>query len=101
MKRRTFIGLAGIAAALGLPLVGRAGQFSDVQTRTIAELVGPPRLLAGQHAPSKSIIKVIGIGGAGCHAVDRMIQDGVHGVEFICADKRAPIAPRRGAIGAK
>lgn len=28
-------------------------------------------------------IKVVGVGGAGCNAVDRMIQDGVSGVEFI------------------
>ena len=31
----------------------------------------------------KAIIKVIGAGGGGCNAVDRMIENGVSGVEFI------------------
>ena len=31
----------------------------------------------------KAIIKVIGVGGGGCNAVDRMIENGVSGVEFI------------------
>ncbi len=31
-------------------------------------------------------IKVIGIGGAGCNAVDRMIESGIEGVEFIAAN---------------
>ena len=31
-------------------------------------------------------IKVIGVGGAGVNAVDRMIQDGVSGVEFIAVN---------------
>ena len=31
-------------------------------------------------------IKVIGIGGAGCNAVNRMIDSGVKGVEFIVAN---------------
>ncbi len=31
-------------------------------------------------------IKVIGVGGAGCNAVNRMIDDGLKGVEFIVAN---------------
>ena len=31
-------------------------------------------------------IKVIGVGGAGCNAIDRMIQSGVTGVQFIAAN---------------
>ena len=30
-------------------------------------------------------IKVVGVGGAGCNAVNRMIESGVQGVEFIVA----------------
>ncbi len=35
---------------------------------------------------SGTVIKVIGIGGAGGNAVDHMIREGVQGVEFICAN---------------
>ena len=31
-------------------------------------------------------IKVIGVGGGGCNAVNRMIESGVKGVEFIVAN---------------
>lgn len=34
----------------------------------------------------KAIIKVIGVGGCGGNAVNHMINNGVHGVEFICAN---------------
>ena len=36
-------------------------------------------------------IKVIGVGGAGCNAVNRMVQYGLQGVEFIAVntDKQA------------
>jgi len=34
----------------------------------------------------KAIIKVVGVGGAGCNAVEHMIREGVIGVEYICAD---------------
>ena len=34
--------------------------------------------------PSPTIIKVIGVGGAGGNAVEHMISEGVQGVEFIC-----------------
>lgn len=36
----------------------------------------------GSDCPAK--IKVIGVGGAGCNAVNRMIDGGLTGVEFIC-----------------
>ncbi len=36
--------------------------------------------------PSATIIKVIGVGGAGGNAVEHMIREGVQGVEFICAN---------------
>lgn len=35
---------------------------------------------------SKAIIKVVGVGGAGCNAVEHMIREGVTGVEFMCLD---------------
>ena len=35
-------------------------------------------------------IKVIGVGGGGNNAVDRMIEDGLDGVEFIQTDRLCP-----------
>ena len=39
-----------------------------------------------QNANKGANIKVIGIGGGGGNAVNRMIEDGVKGVEFIAAN---------------
>jgi cell division protein FtsZ len=39
--------------------------------------------------PSGTVIKVVGVGGAGGNAVDHMIREGVQGVEFICANTDA------------
>lgn len=36
--------------------------------------------------PAGAVIKVIGVGGAGGNAVNRMIEEGVSGVEFIVAN---------------
>jgi cell division protein FtsZ len=35
---------------------------------------------------SAAVIRVIGVGGAGCNAVDRMIEAGLQGVQFIAAN---------------
>ncbi len=37
-------------------------------------------------AGSKPVLKVMGMGGGGCNAVNRMIELGLSGVEFICAN---------------
>ncbi|MFN2234003.1 MAG: cell division protein FtsZ, partial [Anaerolineales bacterium] len=34
-------------------------------------------------------IKVVGVGGGGCNAVDRMIEEGLQGVEFIAVNTDA------------
>lgn len=57
-----------------------------------------------RHPPAK--IKVIGIGGAGGNAVNRMIQSRVEGIEFIAANTdlqalRNSLAPIKLQIGAK
>ncbi|MGI9143470.1 MAG: cell division protein FtsZ, partial [Fluviibacter sp.] len=36
-----------------------------------------------------TIIKVIGVGGAGGNAIDHMIRENVHGVQFIAANTDA------------
>ena len=45
----------------------------------------------------EAVIKVIGIGGCGGNAVDHMIQNGVQGVEFICANTDAQALKRNKA----
>lgn len=53
---------------------------------------------------SQAIIKVIGIGGGGCNALNRMVEAGVEGVEFIAmnTDRQAlyaSLAPIRISLG--
>jgi cell division protein FtsZ len=61
--------------------------------------------------PGGTVIKVIGVGGAGGNAVEHMIREGVQGVEFICcntdaqalnlssAEVRLQLGPGQGAGG--
>src|SRR5215470_19821453 len=44
--------------------------------------------------PNGTVIKVIGVGGAGGNAVDHMIRNGVAGVEFITANTDAQALSR-------
>ena len=44
--------------------------------------------------PQEAIIKVIGVGGCGGNAVDHMIEEGIEGVEFICANTDAQALQR-------
>jgi cell division protein FtsZ len=50
--------------------------------------------------PSPTVIKVVGVGGAGGNAVEHMIREGVQGVEFICANTDAQ-ALRLSSAGTK
>lgn len=53
-----------------------------------------------QEAETKgAVIKVIGVGGGGCNAVDNMIDARVQGVEFICANTDAKALMRNKASG--
>lgn len=40
-------------------------------------------------APSPAKIKVIGVGGGGCNAINRMVEEGITGVEFIAMNTDA------------
>ncbi len=44
--------------------------------------------------PTGTVIKVIGVGGAGGNAVDHMIREGVQGVQFITANTDAQVLKR-------
>lgn len=80
MKRRSFISLAGWAAALGLPLVGKAAQSHMPAGSTVPASDGPP--LKAQDRPA--IIKVVGVGGAGGNVVEHMVRNGMQGLEYVC-----------------
>jgi cell division protein FtsZ len=47
--------------------------------------------------PQEAVIKVVGVGGCGGNAVDHMIEAGVQGVEFICANTDAQALRRNKA----
>jgi len=50
-----------------------------------------------QETASEAVIKVIGVGGGGCNAIDNMISSQVQGVEFICANTDAQALKRNKA----
>jgi cell division protein FtsZ len=47
--------------------------------------------------PSSTVIKVIGVGGAGGNAVEHMIREGVQGVEFVCVNTDSQALKRSSA----
>jgi len=50
--------------------------------------------IVDSNQPSGTVIKVVGVGGAGGNAVDHMIRNGVAGVEFIAANTDAQALSR-------
>jgi cell division protein FtsZ len=46
--------------------------------------VGPAIMMADEASPAA--IKVVGVGGGGCNAINRMIEAGIRGVEFIAVN---------------
>ncbi|MES1227198.1 MAG: cell division protein FtsZ, partial [Armatimonadota bacterium] len=43
---------------------------------------------------NSAVIKVAGVGGAGCNAVDRMVEAGISGVEFIAMNTDLQVLDR-------
>jgi len=64
-------------------LVGPDGD--DGVTRELKLVDGGPAILLDE-IPAPARIKVIGVGGGGCNSVNRMIDAGLSGVEFIAAN---------------
>ena len=61
---------------------------------------------AQSNSESFARIKVVGVGGGGCNAVNRMIDEGLHGIEFITVNTDAQAlqlskAPTKVRIGDK
>src|SRR5881409_3506969 len=66
----------------------------------------PLRLKLADETRAGARIKVVGVGGGGCNAVNRMVQVGLDGVEFIVANTdlhalRMNVAPLKVQIGNK
>src|SRR4030066_1993796 len=64
-------------------------------------IVNPPN-----QVESFAVIKVVGVGGSGCNAIDRMMDEGLQGVDFIAINTDAQAlmlskAPKRVRIGEK
>ncbi|HSO22876.1 MAG TPA: cell division protein FtsZ [Chondromyces sp.] len=60
----------------------------DGETREL-KLVEPGPAILLDETPAPARIKVIGVGGGGCNSVNRMIEAGLGGVEFIAANTDA------------
>jgi len=65
----------------------RTDSKAPVKERENGFRQGPSIVLDEVTEPAK--IKVIGVGGGGCNSVDRMIEAGVQGIEFIAANTDA------------
>lgn len=78
----------------------------EAPTDAAPPAVSPKDEFEGFEGSAGGNIKVLGIGGAGCNAVNRMIEDNVSGVEFIAINTdvqvlKKSLAKTRIAIGAK
>lgn len=65
-----------------------------------------PQNFLEEERDHKEVIKVVGVGGGGCNAVNRMIEAGLQGVEFIAINTDVRVlevnkAPTKIQIGAK
>jgi cell division protein FtsZ len=61
---------------------------ADEENRNL-HLVGPEPSILLDETPAPARIKVIGVGGGGCNSVNRMIDAGLGGVEFIAGNTDA------------
>jgi cell division protein FtsZ len=69
----------------------REGPLSELFRSTDPLEDGPgidpgPERSAGDLSNYVAVIRVVGVGGAGCNAVDRMIEAGLRGVEFVAVN---------------
>jgi len=66
-------------------IISGAEPESDAAAVQAAVTQGEDPMASGK-TTSAAVIRVIGVGGAGCNAVDRMIEAGLQGVHFIAAN---------------
>lgn len=61
-------------------------QFEESYEKGVEEVV---KMHTMDQSESFARIKVVGVGGGGCNAVDRMIEEGLQGVEFVAVNTDA------------
>jgi len=73
---------------------GDGGQ--GLQSEAPADLFTP----SPQGAENHAVVRVVGVGGGGCNAVDRMVEAGLRGVEFVAVntDRQALDASRADVV---
>lgn len=67
-------------------LTMQSNPFSNHKTGVMEDIMD---LLNSQQGESFARIKVIGVGGGGCNAVNRMIDEGLGGIEFVAVNTDA------------
>lgn len=77
------------AASAGEPPAGK--QETAAASAPVAATKKPPVATSAEVAEKRAVIKVIGVGGGGGNAVNRMIEAGVTGVDFIAANTDAQV----------
>jgi cell division protein FtsZ len=102
MKRRMFLRLTGALAVLGLPWVSHAGQPSIAEDAEslpplASDNLGPNDDEVWGGESQGTVIKVVGVGGAGGNAVEHMILEGYGGIDYICCNTDALALTRSSA----
>ena len=102
MKRRMFLRLTGALAVLGLPWVSHAGQPRIAEDAESAPPVGSDNQGSNddevwEGEAQSTVIKVVGVGGAGGNAVEHMIREGCRGIDYICCNTDALALTRSSA----
>jgi cell division protein FtsZ len=77
------------------------GQFAGIRRKTSALEMNEDGAVMPDGGLSPCIIKVVGVGGGGCNAVDRMLDTRVGGVDFWAINTDAQALGRSKAKGAK
>jgi cell division protein FtsZ len=102
MKRRAFFRLPGALVLLGLPWVSHAEQLRIAEDSAVPPPVGSDHqwlnddeLWKGE--AQSTVIKVVGVGGAGGNAVEHMIREGCRGIDYICCNTDALALTRSSA----
>mmetsp|Transcript_4737 Transcript_4737/g.7365 ORF Transcript_4737/g.7365 Transcript_4737/m.7365 type:complete len:456 (-) Transcript_4737:225-1592(-) len=100
---RTFLGMrreSGILRRMTEEMSGNTQQQARTTTKSTTSLSSTPTALMPDGGLSPCVIKVLGVGGGGSNAVDRMLDTRISGVEFWAINTDAQALGRSKAKGA-